>query len=139
MLKANTWVDYLCKGAVNLSTDSIKAMLTNTAPVATNAKYSDISATELATGNGYTAGGAVVAGTGVTNAAGVESFAANASTWTSNTGSMGPFRYIVYYDDTSVDKAIIGSYDYGSSITLNGAAGESFTITPAGGDLFTLA
>jgi hypothetical protein len=113
-------------------------MLSNTMPVVTNAKYSDISANELASGNGYTTGGATVAGTSISNSSGVESLAASATTWTSVTGPMGPFRYIIYYDSTMTDMPLIAWYDYGTSITLNGVAGETFVDTPAGGVLMTL-
>lgn len=137
--KFNNFVDGLAKGAMNLNSDTIKVMLTNTAPVATNTQYSDISANELASGNGYTTGGATVTGTSVSNASGTESLAASATTFTSSTGSMGPFRYVVYYDSTPTTKYLIGWYDYGSSITLNGASGETFVVTPSGGVLLTLA
>lgn len=137
--KFNLTVEDWLKGVMNLSSDTVKVMLTNTAPVATNHVYSDISGTELANGNGYTTGGATVGGTGVSNSSGTETFAANPTTWTSVTGNMGPFRYIVYYDSTPATKTLIGWYDYGSSITLNGAAGETFVDTPAGSALFTLA
>ena len=42
------------------------------------------------------------------------------------TGAVGPFRYVVIYNDTSATDALIAYYDYGSSISL--AAGETFTI-----------
>lgn len=135
--KFNSFVDYLAKGAMNLSSDTIKVMLTNTAPVATNTTYSSISANELASGDGYTTGGATVTGTGLSNSSGTESLAAGATTWTSSTGTMGPFRYAVYYDSTSGD--LIGWYDNGSSISLNGTNNDTFTITPAGSTLLTLA
>ena len=51
---------------------------------------------------------------------------------------MGPFRYVVYYDSTPATKTLICSYDYGSSLTLNGVNGDTFTVTPAAGDLFTM-
>ena len=137
--KFNQFVQDMGDGVMDLATDTIKAMLTNTAPVATNHVYGDISSTELANGNGYTTGGATVAGTGYTNSSGTSTFTANPTTWTSNTGSMGPFRYVVYYDSTPATKTLICWYDYGSSITLNGADGDTFTITPSGGDLFTVA
>lgn len=137
--KFNLTVEDMLKGGMNFATDTIKVMLTNTAPIVTNRQYSDISGTELANGNGYTTGGKVVTGTGVTNSSGTETFAAAASTWTSVTGNMGPFRYIVYYNSTPTIKTLIAWYDYGSSITLNGVAGETFVDTPAAGALFTMA
>lgn len=132
-------MDDLCKGVMNLSTDTIKVMLTNTLPVATNHVYSSISANELASGNGYTTGGATVAGTGVSNVTGTESCAANSTTFTSSTGSMGPFQYIVYYDSTPTTKTLLGWYNYGVALTLNGANGDTLTLTPANSILFTLA
>ncbi|QXX74229.1 hypothetical protein [Methylovirgula sp. HY1] len=134
--KFNLFVDDLAKKLLDLNTDTIKAMLTDTAPVATNHLYTDISANELAAGNGYTTGGAAVTGAGVTNTSGEEIMTANPSTWTSVTGNMGPFRYVVYYDVTS--GTLIGWYDNGSSITLNGVNGDTFTATPSSGDLLTL-
>jgi hypothetical protein len=137
--KFNNFVQNLGLKTILLTTDTFKVMLTNTAPVATNSVYADISANELASGNGYTTGGAAVTGTGYTNATGTSSFSASATTFTSVTGNMGPFRYVVYYDSTDTNKSLCGFYDYGSSITLNGAAGETFIVTPAGSVLFTIA
>jgi hypothetical protein len=136
--KFNNFVQYLGTGVMNLTSDTVKVMLTNTAPVATNNYYGDISSTELANGNGYTTGGATVTGTGWTNSSGTSSYAAGATTWTSVTGSMGPFRYVVYYDSTpATNKPLIGWYDYGSALTLNGVNGDTFTTTPAT-NLFTI-
>jgi hypothetical protein len=135
--KFNSFVDVLMKGGVNLATDTLKVMLTNTAPVPTNTKYADIAASELGNGNGYTTGGVAVTGTTLTSNAGTDSLAADQTTFTSQTGQMGPFRYVVYYDDTAVNKPLVGFYDYGSSITLNGAAGETFVVKP-GAALLTL-
>jgi flagellar capping protein FliD len=137
--KFNLFVEDLMKGVMNLNTDVLKAALTNTAPVATNHVYGDISANELATANGYTAGGATVTGTGVSNSSGTETLAAAATTWTSNTGSLGPFRYIYYFDNTPATKTLIGFYDYGSNLTLNGSNADTFSITPVGGALLSLA
>lgn len=48
--------------------------------------------------------------------------------WTASGGSFGPFRYVVLYneDATSPLDALIGWWDYGSSITCND--GEKFTV-----------
>lgn len=42
------------------------------------------------------------------------------------TGSMGPFRYVVLYNDTSAADSLVGWWDYGSALTL--ASGETFTV-----------
>jgi hypothetical protein len=43
-------------------------------------------------------------------------------------GSVGPFRYVVLYDDTPTSPAdpLVGWWDYGSSITMANA--ETFTV-----------
>ena len=112
-------------------------MLTNTAPVPTNTKYADIAGNELASGNGYNTGGTAVPGVGLTNNAGTETLSAQAVTFTAANGAMGPFRYVVYYDSTS--GYLIGWYDYGSSVTLQGAASETFNVAPQNNVLLTAA
>ncbi|HOW31883.1 MAG TPA: hypothetical protein PLP88_09960 [Bacteroidales bacterium] len=41
-------------------------------------------------------------------------------------GAVGPFRYVVIYNDTAGNDELIGWYDYGSEVTL--ANGDTFTI-----------
>ena len=125
----NNTVQALGIGNMNLNSDTIKVMLTNTAPVATNSNYSDVSSTELANGNGYTTGGATVGSTSYTLSTATSTLVGNAVTFTAS-GSMGPFRYAIAYDSTPTNKTLLLSWDYGSSITLN--ASETFTITWAG-------
>lgn len=139
--KCNLFVDDLSKGVMALGTDVIKAMLTNTVPLVTNHVYSDLSG-EVASGNGYTTTGKSSASDftwSVSNASGTESYNCTAITWTSVTGSMGPFQYIAFYDSTPATKTLFGWYNYGSAITLNGANGDTFTISPSGNVLATLA
>ena len=114
-------------GAVNLSGDTVKIMLTNTAPVATNSVYGDISGTETANGNGYTTGGNTCTLTSSTQTSGTYTYkAASPSTWTA-TGNMGAFRYAVMYDSSASTKALIGWWDYGSTLNLTNT--QTFTIT----------
>lgn len=117
---------YLAK--MNLASDTVKILLTNTAPVATDATYAGISANELANGNGYTTGGASLTLTSATQSSGLFKYIASAAspTWTAS-GSMGPFRYVVAYDFTATNKDLMGSWDYGSSITM--VAADTFTAT----------
>jgi hypothetical protein len=119
----------------NASTDGFKLALTNTAPVAaTHTVLADI--TEITAGNGYTAGGLTVAVT-ASQAAGTYTLAQDATvTLTAAGGTIGAFRYVVFYDDTVAGDPLLSYFDYGSSITLNdtetfamGAASTLFTVT----------
>ena len=125
--KFNAFVAEVGLGNVDLNTDTLKILLTNTAPVATNTLYGDISGTELANGAGYTTGGTTVGSTAYSQTSGTAKLTGNAVTFTS-TGSMGPFRYAVIYDvtPTSPLKPLIGWWDYGSSITPT--TGETFVV-----------
>jgi hypothetical protein len=117
----------------------LKIMLTNTAPVATNAVRADI--TELSNANGYTSGGISVGTiTGAQTSGTMKVSGGTDPVWTASGGSIGPFRYAVLYNDTPTSPAdpLIGWWDYGSAITL--ATGETFTadLDQAAG-LFTIA
>lgn len=132
--KFNAFVQTLANGTINLSSDTMKVMLTNTAPVATNSLYGDISATELASGNGYATSGVAVTSQSSSQTGGIETVSGTLPnpTWTA-TGSMGPFRYAVLYDSTATTplKPLIGWWDYGSSVTLT--SGQTFTMSIASG------
>jgi len=130
--KYNFFVQDLCEGKHNFSTSSggvYKVLLTNTAPApATDHTYSGISANELSATNGYTAGGATLTTSSEGQTSGTEKVVVSAAspTWTA-TGSMGPFRYAVVYRSDDTNKGLVGSFDYGSSITLN--SGDTFTVS----------
>jgi hypothetical protein len=119
----------------NASTDTFKFALTNAAPnVATHTVLADI--TQISTGNGYAAGGATVDVTG-SETGGTYTLSQDATvTITASGGSIGPFRYVVFYDDTVASDPLLSYFDYGSSITLNDT--ETFDIGAAN-TLFTVA
>lgn len=113
--------------------DVLKVALTNTAPnVATHAVFADI--TEISAGNGYTAGGEDTQNDG-SESAGTLTVTGVDVVWTAS-GAVGPFRYVVLYNDTPAGDPLIGYWDYGSSISL--ASGETFTAN-FGASLFTVA
>lgn len=132
--KFNLTVQDWIYGFTNYNGDTFKALLTNTSPVSTNHVYGDISADEVANGDGYTTGGATVTMT-PSNSSGTESVAASASspTWTGSSSGFGPFRYVVVYDSSASTKTLQGWWDYGSSISLN--SGDTFTISWGSGFL----
>jgi hypothetical protein len=124
--KFNIFVQNVGRGVHNLNSDTLKDMLSNTAPVATNALLSDI--TEIAAGNGYTAGGTAVGSTAYSQTSGTATLSGANVVFTASGGTIGPFRYVVNYDSTPTSplKPLIGWWDYGSNITL--ASGETFTV-----------
>lgn len=124
--KFQTFVEFLAEAKINLESDTLKVMLTNTAPVATNSLKANI--TEIAAGNGYVAGGTQAIVSSSTQTAGVYKLVLADVVFTANGGSIGPFRYAVLYDDTPTNPLdpLIGWFDYGASVTL--ADGESITI-----------
>ena len=113
---------------------TLKVYLTNTAPtVATDAIKGDLAGITEENGyapadiqNDYTETDGTGALTGVDVVV------------TASGGTVGPFRYVVVYNDTPADPVdpLICYWDYGSSITLN--AGETFTCD-FGASILTLA
>lgn len=111
----------LSQKVFNLGSDTLMVALTNTAPTASsNNQLSDI--TEIA----------------YTNCSS-RSLTISSSTQTSGTyklviadlvltasGTVGPFRYVVIYDNTATNKELICYFDYGSNLTL--ANGDTFTL-----------
>ena len=123
--KFHSFVEALAEKKHNLGADTLKVMLTNVAPVATNSVKAEL--TEIAAGNGYTAGGNVATVTSSAQTNGTYKLVlADPPFWTATGGSIGPFRYAALYNDTATNDELIGWWDYGTSITL--AAGESFGV-----------
>ena len=117
----------------NLGSDTLHWMLTLTAPTASNSVKADL--TEIAAGNGYTAGGTAVTVSSSAQSGGTYSLALNACVFTAAGGSFAAFRYIVLYNNTATNDELIGWVDYGTSYTLT--VGNTFTM-PAQ-TVFTLA
>lgn len=121
----DVFVENLAEKVHDLGADSLKVMLTNTAPVATNTIKTNI--TEITAGNGYTAGGTAASITSSTQTTGDYKLVLADVTWTAGPAAMAAFRYPVLYNDTPTSPAdpLIAWWDYGSSITLNNT--EQFT------------
>lgn len=134
--KINAFVENLAEGVHNLGSGALKVMLTNSAPSASNTVKTDI--TEISAGNGYTAGGAAVTTSSSSQTSGTYSLVCADVVFTA-TGTVGPFRYAVLYNDTPTSPAdpLIGWWDYGAALTL--ANGETFTVDFSGSGVLTLA
>lgn len=124
--KFNAFVEYLAEGKMNLETDALKIVLTNTAPVAGNSVFGDL--TEISGGNGYTSGGVAVTVASSGQTSGTYKLVLDDLTITALGGPIGPFRYFVLVDTTPTtpNKPLVGWWDYGSAITL--ADGESIAV-----------
>lgn len=144
--KFQNFVQDLGRAVVNLNTDTLRDLLTNTSPNAADTKVDTTTSTctvaatsnalEIAAGNGYTKKGTAIGSNAYSQSAGTGTLTGNNVVYTASGGPVGPFRYVVCYDDTSgttSTRTTVLWWDYGSSITLN--SGETFTIDHSGGIL----
>ncbi|MFG6605275.1 hypothetical protein ACGYLM_01510 [Sulfitobacter sp. 1A10445] len=119
--KFNAFTEDVAEKKHNLGSDQIKVALTNTAPVAGNSVLADL--TEITYTN-LSARDVTTASSGQTG--GEYKLTLTDLTLTASGGSVGPFRYVVLYNDTASGDPLIGWYDRGASITL--LDGESILI-----------
>jgi len=122
--KFNAFVNDVASKVHNLGSDTLKVMLTNTAPVATNAVKADI--TEISAANGYTAGGTAATLSSSGQTSGTYKLVLNNVTFTASGGSIATFRYAVLYNSTAASGNLIGYFDYGATVTVT--TGNSFQV-----------
>jgi hypothetical protein len=117
--KFNQFVEFLAEAVFDFENDTLKIILTNTAPVATNQVAAEL--TEIAATGGYTAGGLAVTVASHGQTAGVYTLVLDDLAILATGESIGPFRYFVLVDDTPTTPAdpLVGWWDFGSAITLN--------------------
>lgn len=117
----NSFSENLAEKVHNLGSDTLKVALTNSAPVATNTVLANITETSYTNLSSRTLT--------------ISSSAQSSGTYklviadlilAASGGSVGPFRYVVIYNDTASNDELIGWFDYGSSITLLDT--DTFTI-----------
>jgi hypothetical protein len=125
--KFNDFTEQLCRGKHDFGSHTFKAVFTNSAPSASNTVLADI--TQISTGGGYTAGagGGFAITMSISETSGVTKVTGTDTTFTASGGSVGPFRYVVIYNDTQTSPAdaLVCYFDYGTSVTL--ADTETFT------------
>lgn len=114
----------LCTKVHDLNADTLNVYLSNATPSA-SADLVKTDLAEISTGNGYT-GPVDTQNTG-SGSGGTYTVSGTKVVITAS-GSVGPFQYVVLYNDTPTSPAdpLIGWWDYGSAVTL--ANGETFTI-----------
>jgi hypothetical protein len=110
--KFNTFTLDLGTEKHNFSADTLKVALTNSAPVATNTVLANI--TEVSYANCSSRNLTIASWT---QATGTAKLVINDLTLTA-TGTVGPFRYVVIYNDTAPNDELIAWFDRAASITL---------------------
>lgn len=120
-VKFQPFVEHLAEKVHNLGSDTLTVALTNTAPNATDATLSQI--TEISYTN---CSSRALTTSASSQSSGTYKLVITDLVLTASGGTVGPFRYVVIYNDTAASDQLIAYCDYGSSITL--AAGETFTI-----------
>lgn len=118
--KFNSFVEALAEKVHNLGSDTLKVALTNSAPSASNTQLSNITEISYTNLSSRTLTVSSSAQTSGTYKLVISDLVLTAS------GSVGPFRYVVIYNDTATNDELIGWYDYGSAITL--ANTDTFTL-----------
>ena len=131
--KFNSFVEALAEKAHNLGSDTLKVALSNAsnAPSASaDVKLADITTVSVANLDSVTL---TVSSSSQTS--GTYKLVVADKTMTAS-GAVGPFRYVIIYNDTAANDELICYFDYGSEVTL--ASGDTFKID-FGTELFSLA
>lgn len=119
--KFNSFVEAMAEKAHNLGSDTLTIALTNSAPAAANTQLTDI--TQISYTN---CSSRVPTISSSSQTSGTYKLVLADLTLTASGGSVGPFRYVVLYNDTATNDLLIGWWDYGAAITL--LDGESFLL-----------
>jgi hypothetical protein len=113
-------VEALAEKVHNLGSDTLTVALTNSAPNQTDTQLSAI--TQISYTN---CSSRVLTVSSSSQTTGTYSLVLNDLTLTAS-GTVGPFRYVVIYNDTATNDELICYYDHGSNVTLN--SGDQYVI-----------
>jgi hypothetical protein len=113
--KFNSFVEALAEEKHDFENDQLAVALcaAANAPGATDSVLADL--TEISYAN-CSSRNITTASSGQTG--GTQKVVCNDLTLSASGGSVGPFRYVVIFNDSAPSDELIGYYDYGSEITL---------------------
>lgn len=136
----NKFIEYVGDGGIDLDNDTFDIILMNSSHVftATNTIKANISANEIATGNGYTQGDKTLTTPTWLESSGTLTFDAADVTWTAAGGSIGPATDAVIYSETATTPAdaLMCSIDFDGAQTAGD--GTDFKITFSVSGIFTI-
>lgn len=110
--KFNSFVENLAEKVHNLGSDTLKVALTNSAPSASNTVLANITEVSYTNLSSRTLSVSSSSQTSGTYKLVISDLVLTA------TGAVGPFRYVVIYNDTATNDELIAWYDIGSSVTM---------------------
>lgn len=121
--KFRSFVEAVAEKSHNLGSDTLKVALcaAANAPVNTNTVLANLTQASYTNCSSRT-----VTVTGSSQSSGTYKLTGTDLVLTASGGPVGPFRYVVLYNDTATNDELIAWWDYGSDLTL--ADGETFTI-----------
>ena len=131
--KFQCFVEDICEKKHNLGSDTLKVALSNAsnAPSASaDVKLADITTISVANLDSVT-----LTVSSSSQSSGTYKLVLADKTMTAS-GAVGPFRYVIIYNDTAANDELIAWYDYGSEVTL--AKDDTFKLD-FGTELFSLA
>ncbi len=138
----NALATKIADGTIQIGTTAIYTALMNSAHSVTSANsiWSQVSANQIADGNGYTAFTTVPAGRALssesfTEAAGVATYDAGDTLWSATTGAIGPATDCVIVAGTTAGDLMF-NVDFGEEKTADASA--TFKITWNGSGIFTI-
>ena len=121
--KFNSFVEAMAEKVHNLGSDTLTVALCDAAhaPVATNTVLANLTQVSYT----YCSTRAITVTTSA-QTSGTYKLVCTDLVLTASGGAVGPFQYVVIYNDTATNDELICYFSYGSEITL--AAGEILTI-----------
>ena len=131
--KFQCFVEDLAEGKHNLASDTLKVALSSNAN-APSASL-DVKLADITTIASPAVDSVTLTVSSSSQTAGTYKLVLADKTMTAS-ADVGPFQYVIIYNDPHLDKPLIAWYDYGSEVTL--ASGDTFKLD-FGTELFSLA
>jgi len=124
--KFRSFVEAQAEKVHNLGSDDLRLALTNTQPVNTDTVFTTAVYPAPAAANNYPAGGGDLTIFSSAQTTGTYKLCITDFVFTATAGGIGPFQFVVLYNNSAGNKEVIGWYDYGSALTL--ADGDTLTV-----------